>query len=40
MLSYIVHRILIMIKPDGFWFDQSETSAKSASATVSPPTAR
>jgi peptide/nickel transport system substrate-binding protein len=27
-------------KPDGFWFDQSETSAKSASATVSPPTAR
>jgi peptide/nickel transport system substrate-binding protein len=27
-------------KPDGFWFDQSETSAKSASATVSPPTPR
>jgi peptide/nickel transport system substrate-binding protein len=27
-------------KPDGFWFDQSETSAKSASVTVSPPTSR
>jgi peptide/nickel transport system substrate-binding protein len=27
-------------KPDGFWFDLSEASAKSASATVSPPTAR
>jgi peptide/nickel transport system substrate-binding protein len=27
-------------KPDGFWFDLSEASAKSASATVSPPTAQ
>src|SRR5271163_3043595 len=27
-------------KPDGFWFDLSETSAKSASATVSPQTPR
>ena len=27
-------------KPDGFWFDLSEPSAKSASATVSPPTPR
>lgn len=27
-------------KPDGFWFDLSETSAKSASATISPPTPR
>ena len=25
-------------KPDGFWFDLSEPSAKSASATLSPPT--
>ena len=24
-------------KPDGFWFDLSEASAKSASATISPP---
>ena len=27
-------------KPDGFWFDLSETTAKSASATTSAPTPR
>ena len=27
-------------KPDGFWFDLSEPSEKSASATISPPTSR